>query len=119
VDFGDVKIPMEPVETIIYCLFLMVEEGIVIKEIDEYQEELESIVRGYYINWDDDKIDEFVEKYTSIENTNLITQNITRINKKLASLIPESIVDQYQILGTRQEPYSVSLNREMVDLKVI
>jgi hypothetical protein len=60
-----------------------------------------------------------VEKYTSIENTNLITQNITRINKKLASLIPESIVDQYQILGTRQEPYSVSLNREMVDLKVI
>jgi hypothetical protein len=119
VDFGDVKIPMEPVETIIYCLFLMVEEGIVIKEIDEYQEELESIVRGYYISWEDDKIEEFVEKYTSIENTNLITQNITRINKKLASLIPESIVEQYQILGTRQEPYSVSLNREMVDLKVI
>jgi hypothetical protein len=37
----------------------------------------------------------------------------------LASLIPESIVEQYQILGTRQEPYSVSLNREMVDIGVI
>jgi hypothetical protein len=119
VDFGDLILKLEPTETIIYTFFLKVQDGLYLKEIQDYISEFDNVVRGYHSSWDDDAIDEYVNKYTSIFNNNLLTQNISRINKKLELVIPQQICDDYKINGERSKRYSIPLNRDFVDYSIL
>lgn len=114
-DLGDELLKLEPIELCIYCLFLKVENGIILKNMGDYRDEFEEIVHSIYIKSDDAKIDALVEKYTSVFKDGLVNQNINRINTKLTLQLPQPILDQYLIQGNRKDEYGIKLDRTLVN----
>jgi len=119
VDFGDVILNLEPLENIIYSIFLLEEEGIRLQFIEKHIQSIDRVFRGFYISKPDDYIMNQVEKYGSKDNNRLITQNITRINEKIQLAIPANICDQYMINKGKGDKFKISLNRSLVDLGVL
>ena len=83
-------------------------------EIEIFKNILETV---YTFKIDSDFIPDLIEKYTSIEQTTLLIQNISRINRKLNKVIPSNIVSKYQIDGQSGEKYKIGLDRELVDIR--
>ena len=119
VDFGDVMLNMQPLENIIYSVFLLEEDGIRLQFIEKHIQSIDRVFRGFYISKPDEHIEELVKKYCSKENNRLITQNITRINEKLQLAIPENVLDQYLIQKGKGDKFKISLNRDYVDLTAL
>ena len=119
VDFADVIIDFEILESIIYVIFLQVEEGIRLQNFDDEIEIIENTFRSFYLTKSEDYIDLKIKNYTSIDKATLLIQNISRINKKLSKLIPSNIVSNYLIDGQSGENYCISLDRNLVDLHIL
>jgi hypothetical protein len=117
VDFGGIPFPLETLETAIYLVFLNLPDGIRLQDFDSEKELIERVFESIYEHKEDlDVASELVEKYTSIENSTLLIQNISRINRKLDKILPRSIASHYHILGDRGENYKIALDRELVDI---
>ena len=116
VDFGEIPLNFQPLETIIYLIFLSKEEGIRLQNFDEEIELIDKVFRSVYLSKSEDFINAKIKSYTSIDGPYLVNQNISRINKKLSYLIPKSIIDFYKIEGQPGENYRIYLNRNLVDL---
>ena len=110
----------EPLETAIYLLFLKVPGGVRLQDFDSEIEIFKNILETVYTFKNDiDFIPDLIEKYTSIEQTTLLIQNISRINRKLKKVIPNNIVSKYHIEGQSGENYRISLDRDLVDLHIL
>ena len=120
VDFGEMPFPFELLETAIYLIFLKQPNGIRLQDFDSEIEIIESVFDSVYLFKDDlDFVSNLLEKYTSNDNTDkteLLIQNISRINRKLNNVLPKSIASHYHINGERGENYGIALNRELVDI---
>ena len=120
VDFGDLPLSFEPLETAIYLLFLKVPGGVRLQGFDSEIEIFKNILETVYTFKNDiDFVPDLIKKYTSIEQTTLLIQNISRINRKLNKVIPSNIVSKYQIDGQSGENYRISLDRNLVDLHIL
>ena len=120
VDFGDLPLSFEPLETAIYLLFLKVPGGVRLQGFDSELEIFKNILETVYTFKNDiDFVPDLIKKYTSIEQTTLLIQNISRINRKLNKVIPSNIVSKYQIDGQSGENYRISLDRNLVDLHIL
>jgi hypothetical protein len=119
VDFGDVMLNMQPLENIIYSIFLLEEEGIRLQFIEKHIQSIDRVFRGFYISKPDEYIVNQVEKYCSKDYNSLITQNITRINEKIQLAIPVNICDQYKITKGKGDKFRILLDRNYVDLKAL
>jgi hypothetical protein len=124
VDFGDIQFPLETLETAIYLVFLNLPEGIRLQDFDSEIEMIESVFESVYLFKDDlDFVSNLLEKYTSNDNTDktdkteLLIQNISRINRKLNKVLPKSIASHYHINGERRGNYKIALDRELVDIR--
>jgi hypothetical protein len=85
---------------------------------------IESVFESVYLFKDDlDFVSNLLEKYTSNDNTDktdkteLLIQNISRINRKLNKVLPKSIASHYHINGERRGNYKIALDRELVDIR--
>ncbi len=116
VDFGGIELKLQPMENIIYTIFLLCEDGIRLQYINNHINTVKRVVDGFYPNKSVDYIEELVKKYCSKEYKNLIDSNISHINKKLKLAIPENVLDQYLIQKGKGDKYRISLNRELVDI---
>ena len=119
VDFADVILEFEILESIIYAIFLQLKEGIRLQNFDDEIEIIENTFSSLYITKSDDFINSKIQNYTSIEKSTLLIQNISRINKKLIKVIPSNIVSNYLIDGQSGENYRISLDRDLVDLHIL
>lgn len=119
VDFGDLIIDFEPLETILYVIFLKIETGIRLQNFDEQIDIIQKTFDSFYTSKSDEFIASKIQNYTSIEKSTLLIQNISRINKKLMKVIPSNIVSNYLIDGQSGENYHISLDRDLVDLHIL
>ena len=120
VNFGDLPLSFEPLETSIYLMFLKVPKGIRLQDFDSEIEMFKKVLETVYTFKNDlDFVPDLIEKYTSIEKTTLLIQNISRINRKLNKVIPSNIVSNYLIDGQSGENYCISLDRSLVDLHIL
>ena len=119
VDFADVILEFEILESIIYAIFLQLKEGIRLQNFDDEIEIIENTFSSLYITKSDDFINSKIQNYTSIEKSTLLIQNISRINKKLMKVIPSNIVSNYLIDGQSGENYCIKLDRDLVDLHIL
>ena len=119
VDFGDVVLELQPLENIIYTIFLLNDGGIRLNQMKDHQQLFDRVFNAYYLRKSDDFIASQIEKYSAEENKELISQNIKRINDKIQLAIPEGICEDYMILKRKGDRYSISLDRNKVDLGVL
>lgn len=113
-DYG-VEVKMEPLHKAVYILFLRHPEGIRIKEISDYQEELSDIYWSFKLTTEaKKKIQKSIENVTDPLNHS-IHEKIARINGVFAKLLDPETARYYQIHGEKGEKKAIKLSSGMVE----
>ena len=99
---GDKKVQMTPICRSVYRLFLNHHEGIELRNMGNYHEELHNIYRNIATHTDSETIISRV-KLLCNPLDNSINEKISTINKAFKNLLGENYCMPYQILGVRGE----------------
>ena len=107
------EIHMEPLVRAIYILFLKHPEGIVFKSLPDYRKELTNLY---------DKIkpwgltDRALQSIEDVTNPmlNSINEKCARVKKAFVGILGSEMAKHYYIKGTRGEPKSIALSRDLV-----
>lgn len=110
---NNTEVKMEPLVKAVYLLFLSHPEGIVLKCLPDYREELTTLyllLRPYGMT---ERVAQSIEDVTN-PMLNSINEKCARIRKTFASLLPVSIARYYSISGKRGEAKKIDLPRDKV-----
>ena len=108
-----IEVDMEPLVKAVYLLFLSHPEGIVLKYLPDYQDELTNIyllLRPYGLT---DRVKKSIVDVTN-PTQNSINEKCTRIRKTFSSILPKSVARYYAISGKRGEAKKIDLVRANV-----
>ncbi len=112
-DGADTEVKMEPLVKAVYLLFLSHPEGIVLKCLPDYREELTKLylmLRPYGMT---DRVLQSIENVTN-PTLNSINEKCARIHKIFSEILPESVASYYYISGKRGEAKKIELVRANV-----
>lgn len=122
-DYNNTVITMEPIVKAVFLLFLRHEEGILFKELSDYQAELEIIYRAVKARKNDideklssgftPQISSNVKRLTS-PLSNLINEKCTRIKESFIVHFHDSIASNYYIQGSRASKKLIIVPRNLV-----
>ena len=138
-DYNDMEIKMEPINKAVYLLFLRHEEGIRLKDMPDYKDELEELYSKIYIPKFISPTTPVLESYEledeipgrtrSVEERrhatvehicdptrNSINEKISRIREAFIAKFDEDLAENYFITGNRGEAKTIKLPRDMVIL---
>lgn len=110
---GDQRVVLNPICRALYKLFLSHPEGIELRFMSNYREEL----HGYYLNMATHTNREvLVKRIIAIcdPRENSINEKLSTINKAFVNLLGEQVSLPYQILGVRGEAKKINIRREFV-----
>ena len=116
VDYERVEVKFEPLHRAVYILFLKHEEGIRIKELPDYREELESIyMKMKKRTQAKRKVHQSIIDVTDPLKPS-ISEKLVRIRKALVDAIGDksNAMDYYAITGKRGEARRIPLDRSLV-----
>lgn len=112
-DEANTEVKMEPLVKAVYLLFLSHPEGIVLKCLPDYREELTQLylmLRPYGIT---DRVLQSIE-YVTNPTLNSINEKCARIRKMFSEVLPRSVARYYSISGKRGEAKKIDLVRANV-----
>ncbi|MGM9693619.1 MAG: hypothetical protein ACI3YC_01240 [Alloprevotella sp.] len=111
-DYDGMEIRMEPINKAVFLLFLNHEDGISIKSLSDYRNELES----FYTRLSHDDIEKRKKSIeTLIDPTNnSINEKLSRIRQAFIARFEEDLAENYFITGARGEKKRIKLPRDMV-----
>lgn len=93
-----------PLHVSLYILFLRHPEGIAVKDVANFIDELEGIYTMVAPNFNTDPV-------YGLKDPKRVTQSISKINKIIKSVLPVGdLSDKYTIQGGRNKPYSIALS---------
>lgn len=109
-----VKVEMEPLIKAIYLLFLSHPEGIVLKCLPDYREELTALY--LLLRPNDGLTDRIKKSIWDVTNPTLnsINEKCTRIRKIFSAILPPNVAKYYAISGKRGEAKKIDLVRANV-----
>ena len=113
---GDEKkteVKMEPLVKAVYLLFLSHPEGIVLKYLSDYREELTRIYLLLRPSGLTDRVLQSIEDVMT-PTLNSINEKCARIRKVFSDLLPKSVARYYSISGKRGEVKKIDLVRTNV-----
>ena len=108
-----VEVKMEPIVKAIYLLFLSYPEGIVLKTLPDYREELMRLYLLLRPAGITKRIEQSITDITTPTH-NSINEKCARIRKLFCEILPETIARFYSISGKRGEAKKISLPRDLV-----
>lgn len=108
-----IVVEMEPLVKAVYLLFLSHPEGIVLKYLPDYKQELTNIYKQLRPAGMTDRVKKSIEDVTN-PTLNSINEKCTRIRSILFKLLPISIARFYTISGKRGEAKKITLPRDLV-----
>lgn len=112
-DGANTEVKMEPLVKAVYLLFLSHPEGIVLKCLPDYREELTQLylmLRPYGIT---NRVLQSIEDVTN-PTLNSINEKCARIRKMFSEVLPRSVARYYSISGKRGEAKKIDLVRANV-----
>lgn len=108
-----VEVEMEPLVKAIYLLFLSHQEGIVLKCLPDYRNELTNIYLRLRPAGMTERVEKSIRDVTN-PTLNSINEKCARIRKIFASILPKSVARYYAISGKRGEAKKIDLVRANV-----
>lgn len=108
----NLEIKMEPINKAVYLLFLRHEEGIRIKELVDYQSELESLY-AQFSHDDIEKRKATIAKLVDPTN-NSVNEKLSRIRESFVCRFEDDLARHYYITGARGEAKRIELSRKLV-----
>ncbi len=109
------EVQMPTLSKVVYFLFLRHAEGIRLKEIADYREELMKIYLTVSPRDDMEQMRQSIDDLTNPESGSL-NQKISRITAAFRQLMPSDLAQHYIITGPRGEARRVLLDRSLVSL---
>jgi hypothetical protein len=109
---------LTPLYKSLYVLYLKHPEGIALKELFEYRNEVVSIyedITGKY--GDDEAVKSINNMITSKHPDSKFSQIKSRINAILATQLGEPLASFYQIDGNRGESFKIDIPKDMIDIR--
>ena len=107
---GQKELRIRPMAKTVLLLFLRHPEGIPLKQIADYQNELLGYYRRVMRSMDDSVAEERVQRIVEIFNNNLNVQ-IARVNAAVSALVAPESGPFYRIQGSAGERKSILLDR--------
>ncbi len=118
-DWSESPLPLHALSRTIYILFLRHPEGIVLKNIADYRQEMLEIYNIVKPGRDEVLAVRAVDSIIDYES-NALSQNLSRIKRAVkTAILDDKTASQYYITGTRGKPYRISLPRNLVSLPAI
>lgn len=108
---GNVELKVRPMVKTVLLLFLRHPEGIVLKDMLDYQDELGWLYRRVSRSSNPAEIEKRVMRMVDLFNNDL-NVSIARVNKAVASLVEEA--EKYQIGGVAGQTKKIQLDRNLV-----
>ena len=108
---GEVK--MEPLVKAVYLLFLLHPEGIVLKCLPDYREELKNLYLLLRPKGLTSRVEKSIEDVTT-PTLNSINEKCTRVRQLFNAVLPRSKAKYYTISGRRGEAKTIALPRTNV-----
>ncbi|MCQ2244753.1 MAG: hypothetical protein MJZ32_10920 [Bacteroidaceae bacterium] len=115
-DYNELELKLRPIPKTLYLLFLKHPEGIILKNIPDYKDELRHIYL-YEVNpnRDDDVLERSLDKLCDPMDNAALRYNITIIKKAVESkIINNKLAMHYYISGRKGEEYRIPLSRDKV-----
>ena len=112
-DGADTEVKMEPLVKAVYLLFLSHPEGIVLKCLSDYRNELTQLYLLLRPSGLTDRVLQSIEDVTN-PTLNSINEKCARIRKVFSGLLPKSVARYYSISGKRGEVKKIDLVRANV-----
>lgn len=114
--YKNAEIRLHPLSKAIYILFLLHPEGIELRSIDRYRDELEQIYDIVMPNRDIDAGRDIIDNVLN-PATGTLQQNLSRIKRFFRTVImDDEVAAKYYITGHRGAPYGIALPRNLVRL---
>ncbi len=113
VDYDNREVKMDHLTKMTYLFFLRHPEGIRMKEVSNYQEELLHLYLRITGRDDLDKIKASIVRHTDPYGPNLNTSS-SRIRTAFRDLVGEKVAKYYCLEGKKGEPYSIPIDRDYV-----
>lgn len=113
-DYNNMEINMTPLVKAVYILFLRHPEGIILKELGDYREELIKIycdIKGCGLNLN--MISSIAEVTNPLKNS--INEKVARIREAFVTRFKESLATNYIVHGGKGEAKRIPLHREYVE----
>ena len=119
-EYDETEIKMPAMSRTLYILFLKLRKqgagGIVLKDIDQYRDDLLDIYSLVKPGADDERVTQSVDNLCSPYGDSL-HQTISRINRCVKSVITDKkLASQYTITGRRGAEYGIALDPEFLEL---
>ncbi len=112
----EIELLLEPMQKLVYLLYLNHLEGIKIKDIDSYKNELIDIYNKISKSDDKDKMTKRINELTDISK-NSLHEKISKINKIIADELGAKLAIFYQITGNAGQAYKINLSSELISFK--
>jgi len=109
-----IEIVMRPLPKTIFILFLKHPEGIELRNLRSYRDEVLDIYQKISPRLDLPGLKRSVELLLSPES-NSFREHKSRLSRTLEQYFDKGLIDKYLILGDRSAPKSISLDRTFVD----
>ena len=104
---------LRPLVKTLFILFLKHPEGIILKQRDCYREELEKIYSTINPNTDREDVKARIARLVDLQD-NSFSEKASVLNARLEELLPDGIVENYQIRGYNGHPRKIQLNPLLV-----
>lgn len=113
IDYGNQEVVLKPLQKALYILFLNHPEGITLKCMSDYREELLSIYTALNPMGNPKRLIQHVDNICNPLH-NSINEKVSQINRAFSELLDESLLPYYCITGTAGSPKKVCLDRDKI-----
>jgi len=117
-DYDNIEIKMTTLPKAVFILFLRHPEGIVLKQIADYESELKAIYKVLYTGERDtmDKdMDESIKRLCSPLD-NALNEKLSRIREAFEKKISKTYAENYYVAGERGKVKKIKIERELISL---
>lgn len=106
-------LPLRPLVKALFILFLRHSEGILLKQREQYREELEEIYSSISPNASREDVRARVGRLVSLQD-NSFSEKASVLNARLDELLPKAVSGQYKIQGYNGHPRRIPLDPLLV-----
>lgn len=113
---GNKELILEPLFSTLYILFLLNPEGIKLKNLIDFKQELKEIYKYLNPNLNSPQIEKRIEDITNPLNGSF-SQKKSKINKKIKDQLGDTISQHFLITGKPSHPFKINLSLVNSDIR--
>ena len=110
------EVILNPLQLTVYLFFIQRPNGIIFKELSQFRDELYRIYSILTNRTDPDRISKSIDDLAN-PFSNSMSEKCSKIKEAFIRVIDERWAEPYFITGNRNEPKSIKLNRDLIQIE--